>query len=62
MTALRFAMNCDCDADSRCSKFINCLMRDGKKSTAQRVLMDTFDLIKTNGLSKCAAQTRLATN
>ena len=33
-------------------KFINCLMHDGKKSTAQRVLMDTFDLIKTNGLAK----------
>ena len=27
-------------------------MHDGKKSTAQRVLMDTFDLIKTNGLNK----------
>jgi hypothetical protein len=35
------------------SKFINCLMYDGKKSTAQRVLLNTFDLIKTNGLVKC---------
>ena len=28
------------------SKFINCLMLDGKKSTAQRVFYDALDLIK----------------
>src|ERR1700685_3492068 len=29
------------------SKFINCLMHDGKKSTAQRVFYDALDIIKT---------------
>lgn len=28
------------------SKFINCLMYDGKKSTAQRVFYDALDLVK----------------
>jgi len=28
------------------SKFINCLMRDGKKSVAQRILYDALDLIR----------------
>ena len=28
------------------SKFINCLMWDGKKTTAQRILYDAFDLIQ----------------
>ena len=28
------------------SKFINCLMYDGKKSTAQQVFYDAMDLIK----------------
>ena len=28
------------------SKFINCLMWDGKKSTAMRVVYDAFDIIK----------------
>ncbi|WP_442482976.1 30S ribosomal protein S7 [Aeoliella sp. SH292] len=28
------------------SKFINCLMHDGKKSTAQRVFYDALDLVK----------------
>jgi small subunit ribosomal protein S7 len=28
------------------SKFINCLMRDGKKSTAQSLLYDAFDFIE----------------
>ena len=29
------------------SKFINCLMHDGKKSTAQRVFYDALDIIKS---------------
>src|SRR3954453_19965365 len=29
------------------SKFINCLMYDGKKSTAQKVFYDALDIIKT---------------
>jgi len=28
------------------SKFINCLMHDGKKSTAQRVFYDALDIVK----------------
>ena len=28
------------------TKLINCLMRDGKKGTAQRILYDAFDMIK----------------
>lgn len=28
------------------SKFVNCLMHDGKKSVAQRVLYDAFDIIQ----------------
>lgn len=28
-------------------KFINCLMKDGKKSTARRVFADTLEVIKT---------------
>ena len=28
------------------SKFVNCLMWDGKKTTAQRILYDAFDLIQ----------------
>jgi small subunit ribosomal protein S7 len=29
------------------SKFVNCLMHDGKKSTAQKVFYDALDIIKT---------------
>ncbi|HEY2147827.1 MAG TPA: 30S ribosomal protein S7, partial [Pirellulales bacterium] len=29
------------------SKFINCLMHDGKKSVAQKVFYDALDIIKT---------------
>jgi small subunit ribosomal protein S7 len=29
------------------SKFINCLMHDGKKSTAQTVFYDALDIVKT---------------
>jgi small subunit ribosomal protein S7 len=29
------------------SKFVNCLMYDGKKSTAQKVFYDALDIIKT---------------
>ncbi|MDZ4819734.1 MAG: 30S ribosomal protein S7 [Planctomycetota bacterium] len=29
------------------SKFINCLMHDGKKSTAQKVFYDALDIVKT---------------
>src|SRR6187401_2119692 len=28
------------------SKFINCVMRDGKRSTAERILYKSFDIIK----------------
>lgn len=28
------------------SKFVNCLMHDGKKSVAQRVLYDAFDIVQ----------------
>lgn len=31
------------------SKFINYLMKDGKKSTAQKVLYDSFDIINKSG-------------
>jgi small subunit ribosomal protein S7 len=29
------------------SRFINCIMSDGRKSTAQRVVYDAFDIIQT---------------
>jgi small subunit ribosomal protein S7 len=32
--------------DKVLSRFINCIMRDGKKSVAQRVVYDAFDLIE----------------
>ena len=28
------------------SKFINCVMHDGKRSTAERILYKSFDIIK----------------
>src|SRR5947209_6710161 len=28
------------------SKFINCVMHDGKRSTAERILYESFDIIK----------------
>jgi small subunit ribosomal protein S7 len=31
--------------DKTLSKFINCIMRDGKKSTAQRLVYDALDMI-----------------
>lgn len=32
--------------DTQLSKFINCIMQDGKKSVAQRVVYDALDLIQ----------------
>jgi len=32
--------------DKVLSRFINCVMRDGKKATAQKVVYDAFDLIE----------------
>ncbi len=33
-------------ADDLVSRFVNCIMRDGKKSVAQRVVYDAFDVIE----------------
>ncbi len=30
-------------------KFVNCIMKDGKKTTAQRILMDMFDELSRRG-------------
>ncbi len=47
ITASRKHLGTDPRHDSPlASKFINCLMHDGKKSTAQRVFYDALDIIK----------------
>jgi small subunit ribosomal protein S7 len=33
--------------DKVLSRFINCIMRDGKKATAQRIVYDAFDIIES---------------
>ena len=45
-TASASQLKADCKYDSKLvSKFINCLMLDGKKSTAERVFYDAMDII-----------------
>jgi small subunit ribosomal protein S7 len=47
ITASRKHLGTDPRHDSPlASKFINCLMHDGKKSTAQRVFYDALDIVK----------------
>ena len=47
ITASRTQLKGDPRYDSMlASKFINCLMNDGKKTTAQRVFYDALDIIK----------------
>ena len=47
ITASRTQLKGDPRFDSMlASKFINCLMHDGKKTTAQRVFYDALDIIK----------------
>ena len=36
-----------------CRKFVRCLMYSGKKSTAEKILKNTFTIIKTNELQRC---------
>ncbi len=43
------------------SKFINCLMTDGKKSVAQRVFYDAMDIIRTSMKDPSRQKTRLGT-
>lgn len=48
ITASRKQLRPDPRHDSMlASKFVNCLMHDGKKSTAQKVFYDALDIIKT---------------
>jgi small subunit ribosomal protein S7 len=48
ITASRKSLKPDPNFDSMlASKFVNCLMHDGKKATAYRVFYDALDIIKT---------------
>ena len=48
ITASRKQLKADPRFDSvLASKFVNCLMHDGKKSTAQKVFYDALDIVKS---------------
>ena len=50
-------------ATSSLTKFMNCLMYDGKKSVAERIVYGAFDAVEASqGRTRCACSTTRSSN